>query len=120
MATASDQVQATARHVLQERGRSPGVSIQPGPLVFPFVPTQVIFAYRPTSTGDDEIIPIKRFKQALSRLLDYYPHLTGRLRFGPDEKTPEISRLDTGAELLEAQCGIRLDDSLHHPDLDVS
>ena len=80
-------------------------------LVFRSVPIQVVFVYeRPACGYDAELIPVHRLKQALCRLLDYYPHLMGRLNFDPDTNAPEITALGTGAELLEGQCSQRLDD----------
>ncbi|KAL6849657.1 hypothetical protein ACO1O0_009200 [Amphichorda felina] len=59
--------------------------------------------------GGAEIIPAARLRRAISRLLDHYPHLTGRLHFNADSNTPEITALGTGVELLEACCDGRLD-----------
>jgi hypothetical protein len=113
MATA--QVQAIARHVLQA---NEAIALESpfklGPmdhLVFLFVSIEAVFVYRrPSADFHDELIPLERLHQALSRLLDYYPHLSGRLQFHPVDRTPEITRMGTGAELLEAQCSIQLDE----------
>ncbi|KAH6620991.1 transferase family-domain-containing protein [Chaetomium sp. MPI-SDFR-AT-0129] len=80
---------------------------QLGPLdqiVFRSVPIQVVFVYKMPTSGlqDKELIPVDRLRQALCRLLDYYPHLTGRLHFDPGSNAPEIRLLGAGAELLEA------------------
>jgi hypothetical protein len=80
-------------------------------LVLPFVPIESVFVYRqPTSSSENELLPIGRLRRALPYLLDHYPHLTGRLQINPATHAPEIARLGTGAELHEAQCNIRLDD----------
>ncbi|KAL4769059.1 transferase [Aspergillus nidulans var. acristatus] len=80
-------------------------------LVLPFVPIENLFVYRqPTSSSENELLPIGRLRRALPYLLDHYPHLTGRLQINPATHAPEIARLGTGAELHEAQCNIRLDD----------
>lgn len=118
MGSSPAQVQVTARHILRCTNEDAVAALESpfklGPinhLVFPFVPIEAVFVYRkPTSTSDTELICVPQLKRALSRLLDYYPHLTGRLQFDPEERTPEITRLGTGAELLEAQSSIRLDD----------
>ncbi|KAE8415993.1 transferase [Aspergillus pseudocaelatus] len=121
--SSTDEIHVTARHSVQCANKiailpleSP-FNLGPGDhLVFPFVPIQVIFIYRnsPISGGVDskttEIIPAERLRRALSMVLDYYPHLTGRLHFNPSSKVPELGALGTGAELLEAQCSSRLDD----------
>jgi hypothetical protein len=75
-----------------------------------FIPIAVVFVYeQSTSTPDVELIPVERFQRALTLLLDYYPHLTGRLQINPHDGTPEITSLGTCAELLVAQCSERLD-----------
>ena len=82
-------------------------------LVAPFIPIAVVFVYqRPTSTSspDAEFIPVERLQRALTLLLDYYPHLTGRLHLNSTDGTREITRLGTGAELFVAQCRKRLDE----------
>ncbi|KAK9235728.1 transferase family-domain-containing protein [Lipomyces kononenkoae] len=107
------QVQVTARYELRcanDAAVAPFESpFRLGPmdeLVYPFVPIQVVFVYENNAL----FIPLERLQQALSHLLDKYPHLTGRLQFDPDKRTPEITRLGTGAEILVAQCSVRLDD----------
>ncbi|KAK9365492.1 transferase family-domain-containing protein [Lipomyces kononenkoae] len=122
--TASPElVQVTARHPLRCTNES-AVAVLESPfrlgpmdeLVFPFVSIEVVFVYRsPASTLSSdsihgELLPVERLQQAVSRLLDYYPHLTGRLQFNPDERVPEITQLGTGAEILVAQCSVKLDD----------
>lgn len=93
-----------------------------GPLdqaVPPFVPVAVVFVYESSSSpspslpsppnGGRELIPIERLRRALARVLDYYPHLTGRIAFNPQDQTPEIDRLGAGAQLVSAQCDAPLD-----------
>lgn len=100
--TGSEQVTATARHVLQCTNGEAVASLESpfklGPmdhLVFPFVPIEAVFVYKqpkPTSNqnSNGELIAVGRLKQTLSRLLEYYPHLTGRLQFDPDEKPQRL------------------------------
>ncbi|RSH95529.1 hypothetical protein EHS25_000621 [Saitozyma podzolica] len=81
-------------------------------LVAPFIPVAAVFVYR--QLGDsapprEELIPLPRLRLALTRLLDCYPHLTGRLQLNPDGSR-EIVRVGTGAELFEARSDLRLDD----------
>lgn len=82
-------------------------------LVAPFVPVATVFVYRQprdsASAREELIIPLPRLRLALTRLLDYYPHLTGRLQLNPDGSR-EIVSVGTGAELFEARCDLRLDE----------
>ncbi|KAK7454020.1 hypothetical protein VKT23_011531 [Stygiomarasmius scandens] len=75
--------------------------------VLPTIPVAVVYVYKGTVTEEPILLP--RLKRALELLLDYYPHLTGRLQIDPGDGTYEISRLGTGAELLEAKCSEPLD-----------
>lgn len=80
-------------------------------LVYPFVPIECLFVYRnPASSLENKLIDIKRLRQALSNLLNYYPHLTGRLQINPETHIPEITCIGRGAELREATCDLLLDD----------
>ena len=113
-----DHVQVTVRHPLQcAKKKAVATCESPfklGPLdemVFLSLPIECTFVYRkPELSLKNKLIPIERLRQALSHLLDYYPHLTGRLQTNLDTRAPEIAHLGTGAELLEAQCSLRLDD----------
>lgn len=112
-----DHVQITNRHVLhcaKEAVATCESSFKLGPLdemVFISLPIECTFVYRkPELSPQNELIPIERLRQALSYLLNYYPHLTGRFQTNLDTRAPEIARLGTGAELLEAQVAARLDD----------
>lgn len=119
----SDKVEVIAKYLLQCANKSAvaalGSPFKLGPIdqmVLPFVPIEVVFVYKKPGSSTqsssilDELIPVERLWQALCYLLDYYPHLTGRLSFIGDGHVPEVTRLGEGAELLEAQCGLRLDD----------
>lgn len=68
-----------------------------------YLPIAVVFVYETTSTTD-ELIPIDRLQRALRRLLDYYPHLTGRLVVSPKDQSLQIERLGAGATLISAYC----------------
>lgn len=87
-------------------------------LVPPFVPSTVVCVYKhpgSSSMADangSQLIAVDRLARAMALLLDYYPHLTGRLQFNPSDGTPEIAHLDSGIELLEARCSARLDESV--------
>lgn len=74
-------------------------------LAHPSVPIAVVFVYRRHGTPSiDELIPVERLRRALHRLLDYYPHLTGRFVISPRDQTPQIEHLGEGGELISAQC----------------
>ena len=88
-------------------------------LVPPVVPIAVVFVFRSQQGSAVELIPIARLQRTLARLLDYYPHLTGRVEINAKEHTPGIVRLGTGAMMLEATCSdtLRADASLTMSDL---
>ncbi|KAL3660366.1 hypothetical protein V7S43_014519 [Phytophthora oleae] len=74
-----------------------------------FTPITVVFVYRQEEEDlQDELIPIERFHRALETLLDYYPHLAGRIVMSEDN-SPRIERLDAGAKLVVAECDEKLD-----------
>ncbi|KAK0195329.1 hypothetical protein F5146DRAFT_1132817 [Armillaria mellea] len=110
----SDPVSLISRHTVRCANERSWLSLASpfllGPLdqlVAPSVPVAVVFVYAPSP--DIELIPVERLERSLTLLLDYYPHLTGRLQINPSDGTPEISRLGTGAELFVARCSDRLD-----------
>ncbi|KAL1679399.1 transferase [Schizophyllum commune] len=74
-----------------------------------YLPVAVIFVYNAAHAVNKEPISVERLEKALGRLLDYYPHLTGRRRINPVDGTAEIDRLGSGAALYTAECGSRLD-----------
>ncbi|KAL8277711.1 hypothetical protein RQP46_009833 [Phenoliferia psychrophenolica] len=73
-------------------------------LVPSYIPIAVVYVYARPANSDSELISFERLHLALQRLLNYYPHLSGRIQINPNDHTPEISRLGTGAELVAAQC----------------
>lgn len=138
MATSSsgtNLIQVLERHVVQCADVSIATNLESpfplGPLdalVFPSVPIQNILVYRrpitPTAVVEDSI-PFGRFKKAVAHLLDYYPHLTGRLDFGTVDNAPQIIKIGTGSVLLEARTDARLADlairgGRDEGDLDIS
>jgi len=83
---------------------SPASPYYPGPLdylVSPGIPIAVVFIYSPQSSR--RIIDTSRLQRALHRLLDYYPHLTGRLNIDASTGKRQISRFEAGARLLLAE-----------------
>lgn len=114
--TSADSVTVISRHTVHCANEGSWTSLDSpfrlGPLdqlVAPSVPIAVVFVY--TSSPDIELIPVERLERSLTLLLDYYPHLTGRLQINSSDGTPEINRLGTGAELFVARCSERLDAS---------
>ncbi|KAJ7129267.1 transferase [Mycena epipterygia] len=76
-------------------------------LVTPGIPIAAVFVYKQAT--EVEIIPVERLQRALTLLLDYYPHLTGRLQVDQSGGTHHITHLGTGAELFVARCSERLE-----------
>lgn len=77
-------------------------------LVPPIIPVAVVYVYRATEDGK-EAIPLERLKRAISTLLDYHPHLSGRLHINESDGVRGINRLNTGMGLYEAQCASQLE-----------
>lgn len=86
-------------------------------LVAPFIPVAVVFIYR-QPPNHPPILPVYKLKDAMGRVLDYYPHLTGRLCIDPESGTHQINNLGSGAELLQAECQSELRDFTTHRDDD--
>ncbi|KAJ7227289.1 transferase, partial [Mycena pura] len=74
-----------------------------------FVPIQIVWIFEQPRNADVQLIPHERLQRALSSLLDYYPHLTGRIQINSSDGIREITRLGTGAELVLAKCTEPLD-----------
>ncbi|EJD40769.1 hypothetical protein AURDEDRAFT_31749, partial [Auricularia subglabra TFB-10046 SS5] len=72
-------------------------------LVSPVIPVAIVFVYR-NEGQENELIPVDRFQQALERVLDFYPHLTGRLHIDSATGQRSYTDLGAGAELLVAHC----------------
>ncbi|KAL3490345.1 transferase [Aspergillus germanicus] len=68
-------------------------------------PVSAVWIYESSSNN---LIPLKRLHKAISRLLDYYPHLTGRLHIDPDTDVRTMTRLGSGIHLLEAHYDVPL------------
>ncbi|KAK4866001.1 hypothetical protein LT330_008741 [Penicillium expansum] len=111
-----DQVRVSTRHTLNCANEATVTALEStfslGPMdhtVPAMLTIEAILVYRkPKTMPNDNFLPVERLKVAASHLLDYYPHLTGRLQQNPVSQAPEIGRLGTGAELWEAQCPRRL------------
>ena len=126
--TAHARVQTTGEHTLQRAGlyneslASLGGQHKPvslGPLdqlVAPIVPVAVVFVYRSLKDTSLQAVQAPRLQQAAELLLDYYPHLTGRLEFDPDDGAAQISNLDGGAKFFTAECDSHLC-AFEQPDL---
>ncbi|KAG6596045.1 Omega-hydroxypalmitate O-feruloyl transferase [Phytophthora cinnamomi] len=68
------------------------------------IPLAAVFVYRQKPEATRELIPVDRLRAALSRLLNYYPHLTGRIVINPKDQAPQIEQIGAGAKLVVAQC----------------
>ncbi|KAJ6177815.1 hypothetical protein N7519_008276 [Penicillium mononematosum] len=111
-----DQVRVSTRHTLNCANEATIAALESpfslGPMdhtVPAMLTIEAILVYRkPTNLPDDNFLPVERLNLAVSHLLDYYPHLTGRLQQNAESLAPEIGSLGAGAELWEAQCPRRL------------
>ncbi|KAM0754185.1 hypothetical protein T439DRAFT_323067 [Meredithblackwellia eburnea MCA 4105] len=82
-------------------------------LVLSFIPVAVVFVYDGLSSSGDSglegsTLDVTRLCSAIQRLLDYYPHLTGRLQVDPSSGLAYIDQLGTGVEFVEATCDVKL------------
>ncbi|KAH7350094.1 transferase family-domain-containing protein [Plectosphaerella cucumerina] len=66
------------------------------------LPVDTIWIYESSTTAN--LIPVDRLREAIYRLLDYYPHLGGRLAIDSDTGTRTIDRFGAGMHLIEASC----------------
>lgn len=105
MASPAAKVSVTATHVVQSQHK---ISLQEQFFLGPIdqlqhfaTPVTAVWFYESSSTS---LIPLERLYKALSRLLDYYPHLTGRLHIDPATDIRSVNRLGTGMHLIEARC----------------
>ncbi|CAG8008721.1 unnamed protein product [Penicillium olsonii] len=113
---ASDQVRVTTRHTLHCANEATVDTLESpfclGPMDYivpSTLPIEAIFVYKkPLSSPPDKFFVVDRLKQAISHLLDYYPHLTGRLQQNPTTHAPEICHLGAGVDLWEACCSVTL------------
>ncbi|CAI7671346.1 unnamed protein product [Penicillium discolor] len=111
-----DQVRVSTRHTLNCANEATLAAVESpfslGPMdhtVSSMLTIEAVLVYRkPKILPDDNFLLVERLKVAASHLLDYYPHLTGRLQQNPVTQAPEIGSLGTGAELWEAQCTRKL------------
>lgn len=105
MASSGAKVTITATHVVQSRHQiSLGDPFVLGPFdqLFHFAtPVTAVWVYESSSIG---LVPLERLHKAISLLLDYYPHLTGRLHIDPSTDVRSLDRLGTGMHLVEARC----------------
>ncbi|KAH8807360.1 transferase [Xylogone sp. PMI_703] len=103
------KITITATHVVQS---AHPISLEEPFILGPFdqlghfaTPINVVWIYESSSV---DLIPLERLHKALSRLLDYYPQLTGRLHINHDTDARSITRIGTGIQLLEASCDASL------------
>ncbi|CAI7581607.1 unnamed protein product [Penicillium bialowiezense] len=109
---ASDQVLITTRHTLTCATEATVASLESpfnlGPMDYsvpPKVSIEGVFIYRkPTSTPTNHFLVSDRLMEAVSHLLDYYPHLTGRLQLHPTTHAAQIGSLGCGVDFWQARC----------------
>jgi hypothetical protein len=100
-----DTVHFVAQYAIQSANEASVTALESpfklGPLdelVLPFVPIQTLFVYRNlASSSERKILDIKQLRKALSYLLNYYPHLTGRLQINSETHAPEITSIGKDA-----------------------
>lgn len=99
------KVTVTATHVVQSQD---GISLHDPFVLGPFdqlghfaTPVAAVWVYESSSIS---LIPLERLHKAISRLLNYYPHLTGHLHIDPITDVRSVDRLGTGIHLVEARC----------------
>lgn len=86
-------------------------------LLPPFAAIAVVFVWRQPREASAPIISFNLLHTALARLLDFYPHLTGRVYINAKDKNPEIRQLGEGAELHGAVCETALHQDLAPEDM---
>lgn len=108
--TSPAKVTITATHTVHSENQ---ITFQDPFVLGPFdqlghfaTPVNAVWIYESSSSVD--LIPLERLRKALSCLLDYYPHLTGRLHIDPETDVRSMTRLGTGIHLLEATCNAPL------------
>lgn len=106
MAKSTAKVAIAATHVVHSQHQ---ITLQDPFVLGPFhqlghlaTPMNAVWIYQPSSSID--FISLARLHKPISRLLDYYPHLTSRMRADPDTEVCSMTRLGTGIHLLEAHC----------------
>lgn len=106
MVTPTANITITAIHTVHSEHQ---ITVQDPFVLGPFdqlghfaTPVNAVWIYE--SSPSIDLIPLERLRRAISRLLDYYPHLTGRLQIDPETDVRSITRLGTGIHLLEAAC----------------
>lgn len=74
-------------------------------MVFPTVPTNVIFVHeRPKSSPLESFMTAQALQLSLTRLLKHYPHLTGWFQLNKSFDTFEIGNFSKGVVFLQAEC----------------
>ncbi|KAF4835542.1 Spermidine hydroxycinnamoyl transferase [Colletotrichum tropicale] len=73
-------------------------------MVFPTVPINVVLVYeRPESNSAEDFMSAQALQLSLTRLLNYYPHLTGRFQFNKVSNTFEVGSFSKGVGFLQAK-----------------
>ncbi|BCR91477.1 uncharacterized protein ACHE_70320S [Aspergillus chevalieri] len=106
MTGSTAKITITATHVVHSQHR---ITLQDPFVLGPFdqlghfaTPVNAVWIYE--SSSSVSLIPLERLHKAISRLLDYYPQLTGRLHIDTETDVRSMTRLGSGIHLLEATC----------------
>lgn len=79
-------------------------------LAFHAVPVDNVFVYtKPQDIDTSDFMPVERLAKATEFLLDYYPHLTGRV-CAQDDGRRSIVDIGKGTLVLEAKCTRKLEE----------
>lgn len=65
-------------------------------------PINAIRIYEPIPSGN--LIQLDKLRNAVSRLLEYYFNLTGRMHVDPNTGVRSMTRIGPGTQLVEAYC----------------
>ncbi|KAJ0283165.1 hypothetical protein COL940_004760 [Colletotrichum noveboracense] len=80
-------------------------------MVFPTVPTNVVFVYeRPKTSPLASFMTAQALQLSLTCLLKHYAHLTGRFQLNKSSNTFEIGNFSKGVVFLQAECDAILSD----------
>lgn len=75
------------------------------------VPTAVVYVYDAAQAQSKEtFLPAQALQEAMSHLLNHYPHLTGRLALQGTSRPLALDRLGSGALFESAECSARLEE----------
>lgn len=98
------EIKTTTTHILHGHHSASQEAFALGPFehIGSFtMPISTVWVYESSLPS---LIPVEQLTAALRRLLDHYPHLTGRLAMDSGTGTRYVDRLGSGMHLFEASC----------------